>query len=236
MTQPSDLTQRETEPSTGKVERPDNERIIAAGATQGLLSNAATLRAFTTADLGDVDLVEAGLALKAQAAATNRGDLSAGTTLLSAQATTLNAIFADLARKAASCIGQNLEMADRCLRLAFKAQAQCRATVETLALIKGPPAVFARQANISHGTQQVNNVGLPPMTTARAGETEIPQNKLLRAGDVKRLDTGAQATTIAGNPTLATLGAFHGAEVGARQGDRRPKRRSGRDSVAIEGS
>jgi hypothetical protein len=33
---------------------------------------------------------------------------------------------------------------------------QCRATVETLALSKNPP-VFARQANIAHGPQQVNN-------------------------------------------------------------------------------
>jgi hypothetical protein len=50
------------------------------------------------------------------------------------------------------------------LRLqAFKAQAQCRATFETIALSKNPP-VFARQANIAQGPQQINNT----MSVARA--------------------------------------------------------------------
>ena len=43
------------------------------------------------------------------------------------------------------------------MRLALKAQGQCRATLETLATIKNPPVVFARQANIAQGPQQVNN-------------------------------------------------------------------------------
>jgi hypothetical protein len=42
------------------------------------------------------------------------------------------------------------------LRLALKAQTQCRATVETLATMKNP-VVFAKQANIAHGPQQINN-------------------------------------------------------------------------------
>ena len=43
------------------------------------------------------------------------------------------------------------------MRMALKAQSQCRATVETLATIKNPPVVFARQANIAQGPQQVND-------------------------------------------------------------------------------
>jgi hypothetical protein len=35
------------------------------------------------------------------------------------------------------------------MRLALKAQSQCRATLETLALINNVPVVFARQANVS---------------------------------------------------------------------------------------
>ena len=53
--------------------------------------------------------------------------------------------------------GEYLDATDRYMRLALKAQAQCRATVETLAEIKNPPTLFARQANIAHGPQQVNN-------------------------------------------------------------------------------
>jgi len=41
----------------------------------------------------------------------------------------------------------------------MKAQNQCRMTLETLAAIKKPPVVFARQANINqgNGNQQVKN-------------------------------------------------------------------------------
>ena len=50
------------------------------------------------------------------------------------------------------------------LRLALKAQAQSRATAEALAAIKQGPVVIARQANIAHGPQQVNN-GPAPATS-----------------------------------------------------------------------
>jgi hypothetical protein len=43
------------------------------------------------------------------------------------------------------------------MRLALKAQGQCRATLETLAVLKNPPTVFAKQANIAAGAQQVTN-------------------------------------------------------------------------------
>ena len=69
----------------------------------------------------------------------------------------LNAMFAELARRAALNMGQHLDVTDRYLRLALKAQSQSRATIETLAAIKNPPTVFARQMNVAHGPQQVNN-------------------------------------------------------------------------------
>ena len=51
-----------------------------------------------------------------------------------------------------------LPAAETYLRLALKAQAQCRATVEALAEIKNPrPVAFVKQANIAQGPQQVNN-------------------------------------------------------------------------------
>lgn len=43
------------------------------------------------------------------------------------------------------------------LRMAMKAQNQCRMTLETLTTVKNPSVVYARQANIAHGPQQVNN-------------------------------------------------------------------------------
>ena len=83
------------------------------------------------------------------------GGLGEPEALLTAQAVTLNAIFTDLALKAANT--EYLDKFDRYLRLALKAQGQCRATIETLAEIKRPPTLFAQQANVAHGPQQVNN-------------------------------------------------------------------------------
>jgi hypothetical protein len=59
--------------------------------------------------------------------------------LLAAQATTLNAMFTQMANQAASMT--IVDQIDRFTRLALKAQGQCRTTVETLALITERPQV-----------------------------------------------------------------------------------------------
>lgn len=59
------------------------------------------------------------------------------------------------------------------LRLALKAQAQCARTVEVLAAMKNPPIIFANQANIAQGHQQINN-GNQSATHAR--KTKNPSN------------------------------------------------------------
>ena len=69
----------------------------------------------------------------------------------------LNPIFAELARGSALNVGEHMHAMKRCMRLALKAQGECRATLETLAAIKNPPVVFAKQANISNGPQLLNN-------------------------------------------------------------------------------
>jgi hypothetical protein len=47
--------------------------------------------------------------------------------------------------------------AESYFKMALKAQNQCRMTLETLSNIKNPPVVYAKQANIANGPQQVNN-------------------------------------------------------------------------------
>lgn len=65
------------------------------------------------------------------------------------------------------------------MRIALKAQNQSRMTLETLAAIKNPPVVFAKQANINqgNGNQQVNNG--TPAPDARAEKTINQPNELL---------------------------------------------------------
>ena len=91
------------------------------------------------------------------------------------------------------------------MRLALKAQAQCRATIETLAALKNPPIVIARQANISNGPQQVNNGPAVP----RADDSSNQPNELLETDHGKRLDTGAAATPVASDPAMVAVEASH---------------------------
>lgn len=134
------------------------------------------------------------------------GDLKRCEAMLIGQAHSLQAIFANFARRAAKA--EYMDNMERYLRLALKAQSQCRTTLETLAAIKNPPVVFARQANIAHGPQQVNNGVVPAggATIAHAGSDETERTKLLEVEHGQRLDTRAASTAGNTDPAMATLG------------------------------
>lgn len=145
--------------------------------------------------------------LTEQTKATNDGDLKRGEEMLTAQAHTLDAIFNSLALRASINIGEYMQACDTYLKLALRAQSQCRATWETLATIKNPPLVgYVRQANIAHGPQQVNNVSSTEDQPAPARENQNLQNKLLEEKDGERLDTRATGTAGRTNPEMAALG------------------------------
>jgi len=86
--------------------------------------------------------------------------------LLLSQSIALNGLFVSLARRASA--QENLKPYETHLRLALKAQSQCRATLETLAAVKNPP-VYANTANIAQN-QQINN-GAPPAQPQPVKET-----------------------------------------------------------------
>ena len=92
------------------------------------------------------------------------------------------------------------------LRLALKAQAQCARTVEVLAAMKNPPIVFAKQANIAHGHQQINN----NQPSTHAEKTINSSNELLYEADNATLDTRGTLETSNINQELATLEAIDG--------------------------
>lgn len=104
----------------------------------------------------------------------NNGDMKRPEAMLLAQAHTLDQLFNHLARRAYQ--RETVSSCEIHLRLAFKAQAQCRSTLETLSNIKNPPVVFAKQANFSGGHQQINNV---PAQASHPEETKNQQNELL---------------------------------------------------------
>src|SRR5205085_7018059 len=139
------------------VQRPGvtADRMMADIATEGICSNAATAIAFLNVQQPDLSLTDMVESLKAQGRSVSANDFTLQEQMLTAQANTLNAIFGELCRRAAINMGTHLDVTERYLRLAMKGQSQSRVTVETLAAIKNPPVVYAKQANIVHGPQQV---------------------------------------------------------------------------------
>ena len=111
--------------------------------------------------------------------------------MLVAQAYSLQAIFVQLARKASQ--QEYMKNYETFLRLALNAQSQCRTSLESLAMLKNPGVVFAKQANIAHGPQQVNNGVAPPVAAdpPRAGNSISERNELLEVSRGERMDTGA---------------------------------------------
>lgn len=157
------------------------------------------------------------------------GDRSGLEAILTAQVVACNAIFTDCVRRARLNY-QNAEVHDRLLRLGLRAQGQCRATAESIAVMQAPPAVFAKQANIANGHQQVNN-GTQP-ARVRAGESEVGPNKLLQAGTyverIERVDSGAPGAAAASDSALEAVGPVNRSEKRIRKGAGGPKRVQGR--------
>lgn len=145
-------------------------------------------------------------------AETTRADSTgASERMLLAQAHALDAMFAGLSVRAAANVGTYMDAAETYLKLALRAQNQCRMTLESLAAIKNPPVIFAKQANIAGGHQQINNGDAVPV--ARGDETAKPQPELSRlTHDTESLDYGTSAAAIGSHPTLATLEAQHRAK------------------------
>jgi hypothetical protein len=120
--------------------------------------------------------------------------------MLAHQAVALQALFTRLTEMAFQA---DLHRFDLFMRYALRAQAQGRATLEALAEIKNPPVLFARQANISNGPQQVNNGDPSRVRRSKAGSEP---NEV--SGDAVELcqDTRTPALARGADPAMAPVG------------------------------
>ena len=159
-----------------------------------------------------VGLTEAVQILEERTRKVNAGDLKDLEGTLVAQSAALNSIFLEMARRAQLNMGTHLDATERYLKLALKAQSQCRTTIETLALVKNPP-VYARQAIINNGGQQQVNNGVPAdperSARARAHEQKSKQTELLEASHGQRMDTRTKSKARRGNQTMEAVGEVH---------------------------
>jgi hypothetical protein len=119
----------------------------------------------------------------------NAGNMKDVEAFLVSQNMVLNGWFGELSRRAINNLKtpEYFEAAQVLFKMAMKAQNQARMTLETLSNIKNPPAVYAKQANISNGPQQVNNT-----LVAHAGENKNQPRKLLEATHEAPMDTGTK--------------------------------------------
>ncbi len=93
--------------------------------------------------------------LKSATAKAEAGDLGLDSRTLAAQAITLDSMFTDLAGRAALNVGQHLNAAETYVRLALKAQSNCRATLEALAKLHQPREQTVRHVHVNDGGQAI---------------------------------------------------------------------------------
>jgi len=163
------------------------------------------------ADVGFFDVNALIKELEKQTMALASNDMARAEITLLAQAHTLDALFNKLVT--AGLQKTDLIQFDAFLRIALKAQSQCRTTLETLAEVKNPKSIaFVKQANIAAGNQQVNNGDDATLRAkARTRENEISPNKLLTDTNYEALDAGRARTTSGANSIMDAVGALNGA-------------------------
>ena len=200
----------------------DDSKEETASKYAGLLisSELAAYRVVNSADgktsiFNDADVPSLVAELRSQAAAVNRGEMNHVEAMLMNQATGLQSLFTRMTERAnEQSLMPNLE---GFMRIALRAQSQCRATLETLAAIKNPPVVFAKQANINHGNgnQQVNNGTSVPVT--RAEKTINQQNELIEVlNGSETMDSRATGATSGKDKAMATVEQINGGAYTSR--------------------
>ena len=158
---------------TGKVSSKldENEKAIRQFVQSPELTNSAVVLAYKGSIAGDrIDLSDIVDSMQQSSEKLqSNAPLELTENILISQAQSLNVMFCDLAIKANN--QKYIDNMEKFLKLALKAQSQCRATLETLANIKNPPIVFAKHANIAH-QQQINNQQINH--TAQSEQTSEP--------------------------------------------------------------
>lgn len=203
--------EKKNDPSAIVVERQRDETDAQAMASVVLspsLQSALTIRGYGRS-FDNLELMSLVHELRNQIGEVIDGDLGRAEAMLTAQAHALDAIFSNLARRAIGA--EYLSSFDTYLKLGLRAQSQCRATWETLAVMKNPVGrAYVNQANFANN-QQINNKTDP----SRTREKQNSQNELLEKTEHepdKWLDTGAPTEAVGTDSDLETVGEIDGTE------------------------
>ena len=187
------------------------DRQFAEIALSPVNANTMTAIYFLRGNFGnEIDITESLKVMGDKVAKVNAGAINELEATLTAQVVSLDAIFNEMARRAADNMGTYLQATESYMRLALKSQAQCARAIEVLATMKNPPVVFAKQANISNGNQQVNNGSVTNgQVRAHAGKNINQSNELLSENNNEAMDTSRTTTTSRKDKAVETVGAVN---------------------------
>ena len=123
--------------------------------------------------------------------------------MLTAQSIAIDSIFGHLVSRSFKNLGEYINASETYMKLALKAQSQCRTTLETLAMIKNPQP-YVKQQNVAYN-QQVNNAEkqAPPARENIKSTNELLEDKI---NDEQWMDTRATPKTSGIDTELETVG------------------------------
>ena len=101
---------------------------------------------------GAMDFVDG---LRSIAGKAEAGDMTFVSRMLATQAVALDTIFGEFTRRSSLNMGSHLDAAERYARLALKAQANSRATLEALAKLHQPREQIVRHVHVNDGGQAI---------------------------------------------------------------------------------
>lgn len=136
----------------------DRELVLARVALEPGTRHAAISSSFAASLFSDnrqTPIKSSGAVMGDAMAKARAGDKALASNLLAAQAMTLDAVFTELARRSAMNMGEYLDASDRYMRLALKAQANCRATLEALAKLHQPREQTVKHVHVNEGGQAI---------------------------------------------------------------------------------
>lgn len=148
---------------TGKLEvkkRADEKmgRTLARVTLDPQTRNANLAMTFGSQMFGDhlkPDITESSAVLAEEIQQAMKGDLSLANRIYTSQAISLDALFTEMARRSGMNMGHYPDAADRYMRLALKAQAACRSTLEALARLHQPREQTVKHVHVNEGGQAV---------------------------------------------------------------------------------
>lgn len=95
------------------------------------------------------------MAISDKAKAARKGDLAFASSMLAAQALSLDAIFTEMARRMAANMGEYLSATETYARIALKAQSGSRSALAELAKLHQPREQTVRHVHVNEGGQAV---------------------------------------------------------------------------------